>query len=58
MDENERVRRDVREMVITSGKVTLDESGHIIYNYMGTDYLVMVAVARIAPNRRLGEYDG
>jgi hypothetical protein len=57
MEQNERVRRDVREMIISSGKVLLDESNHIIYNYMGSEYLVMVSVARVSREIQLGEYD-
>lgn len=57
MEENERVRRDVREILASSDKTLLDDSGHIIYNYMGTDYLVLVSVVRIARDRRTGEYD-
>jgi hypothetical protein len=57
MEQNERVRRDVREMIISSGKVLLDESNHIIYNYMGSEYLVMVSVVRVSRDIKLGEYD-
>ena len=57
MEENERVRRDVREILASSDKTLLDDSGHIIYNYMGTDYLVLVSVVRVFGGRKLGEYD-
>jgi hypothetical protein len=57
VEQYDQVRRDIREMIISSGKVLLDESNHIIYRYMDSEYLVMVAVARVSTDIKLGDLD-